>query len=68
MKALGYFAAIVGGAVAGATAALLLAPEKGEDTRAKLQNSVKELMDNIRCRTPSRSFAISITSPSPRSR
>ena len=28
MKTLGYFAAIVGGAVAGATAALLLAPEK----------------------------------------
>ena len=41
MKAFGYIAAIIGGAVAGATAALLLAPEKGEDTRAKIQDSVK---------------------------
>ena len=38
MKTLGYIAAVIGGAVAGATAALLLAPEKGEDTRAKLQD------------------------------
>lgn len=45
MKALGYLAAIVGGAVAGATAALLLAPEKGEDTRAKIQDSVKDFCD-----------------------
>lgn len=45
MKAFGYIAAIVGGAVAGATAALLLAPEKGEDTRAKIQDSVKDFCD-----------------------
>ena len=45
MKAFGYIAAIVGGAVAGATAALLLAPEKGEDTRAKLRDSVKDFCD-----------------------
>jgi gas vesicle protein len=45
MKAFGYVAAIVGGAVAGATAALLLAPEKGEDTRAKIQDSVKDFCD-----------------------
>jgi gas vesicle protein len=45
MKALGYFAAIVGGAVAGATAALLLAPEKGENTRAKIQEAVKDFCD-----------------------
>ena len=45
MKAFGYIAAIVGGAVAGATAALLLAPEKGEDTRAKLLDSVKDFCD-----------------------
>ena len=42
MKAFGYVAAIVGGAVAGATAALLMAPEKGENTRAKIQDSVKD--------------------------
>ena len=45
MKALGYFAAIVGGAVAGATAALLLAPEKGEETRAKIKDEVKDFCD-----------------------
>ena len=45
MKAFGYIAAIIGGAVAGATAALLLAPEKGEDTRAKIQDSVKDFCD-----------------------
>ncbi len=45
MKALGYIVAIVGGAVAGATAALLLAPEKGEDTRAKISDSVKDFCD-----------------------
>lgn len=45
MKAFGYIAAIFGGAVAGATAALLLAPEKGEDTRTKIQDSVKDFCD-----------------------
>ena len=45
MKAFGYIAAIIGGAVAGATAALLLAAEKGEDTRAKIQDSVKDFCD-----------------------
>lgn len=48
MKTLGYIAAIIGGAVAGATTALLLAPEKGEDTRAKIQDSVKDLMDKYK--------------------
>ena len=45
MKTLGYFAAVIGGAVAGAAAALLLAPEKGEDTRAKLSDAVKDFCD-----------------------
>lgn len=45
MKAFGYIAAIIGGAVAAATAALLLVPEKGEDTRAKIQDSVKDFCD-----------------------
>ena len=40
MKTFSYIAAILG-----ATAALLLAPEKGEDTRAKLQDSVKDFCD-----------------------
>lgn len=45
MKALGYIGAILGGAVAGATAALLLAPEKGSETRAKIQETVKDFCD-----------------------
>ena len=45
MKALGYMGAIIGGAVAGATAALLFAPEKGTDTRAKIQDAVKDFCD-----------------------
>lgn len=45
MKALGYIGAIIGGAVAGATAALLLAPEKGSDTRSKIQDAVKDFCD-----------------------
>lgn len=45
MKALGYISAVIGGAVAGATAALLLAPEKGEDTRAKISDAVKDFCD-----------------------
>ena len=40
MKALNIVLAIVGGAIAGATVGLLLAPEKGEDTR---KNIVKYL-------------------------
>ena len=46
MKTFSYVAAIIGGAVAGATAALLLAPEKGEDTRAKIQDTVKAFDEN----------------------
>ena len=45
MKALGYIGAVIGGAIAGATAALLLAPEKGEDTRAKISDAVKDFCD-----------------------
>ncbi|MDO4172526.1 MAG: YtxH domain-containing protein [Prevotellaceae bacterium] len=45
MKALGYIGAIIGGAVAGATAALLFAPEKGSDTRSKIQEAVENFCD-----------------------
>ena len=42
MKSLGYFGAFLCGAVAGATIGLLLAPEKGEDTRTRLSNAVDD--------------------------
>lgn len=45
MKALGYIGAIIGGAVAGATAALLFAPEKGSETRSKIREAVKDFCE-----------------------
>lgn len=41
MKGLGYLGAFIGGAIAGAAAGLLLAPESGKDTRAKISDTVE---------------------------
>ena len=40
MKTFGYIATFLGGAVAGAAIGLLLAPEKGTDTRSKISDVV----------------------------
>ena len=44
MKGLSYFGAFLGGALAGAVLGLLLAPEKGEDTRVKITDAVDDFM------------------------
>ncbi|MCH5238995.1 MAG: YtxH domain-containing protein [Muribaculaceae bacterium] len=41
MKALNVLYAFLGGAIVGCSAAILLAPEKGEDVRAKICNLIK---------------------------
>ena len=42
MKPIHVISAIIGGAIAGATVGLLLAPEKGEDTRSRIVKLLKE--------------------------
>ena len=44
MKGLGYLGAFFGGALAGAVLGLLLAPEKGEETRVKITEAVDDFM------------------------
>lgn len=44
MRSLGYLGAFVGGALAGAVIGLLIAPEKGVDTRSKITDAVDDFM------------------------
>ena len=44
MKGLSYFGAFLGGALAGAVVGLLVAPEKGADTREKISDAVEDFM------------------------
>lgn len=42
MKALDYFLAFVGGAAVGVAAGILLAPEKGTDTRERIAEALRK--------------------------
>ena len=44
MKNLGYVGAFLGGALAGAVVGLLMAPEKGTDTRSRIAGAVDEFL------------------------
>jgi len=48
MKALHLISAVIGGAIAGAAVGLLVAPEKGDDTRKKILNLLKEKGINLK--------------------
>ena len=44
MKSLGYLSAFLGGALAGADLGILVAPEKGQDTRVKITDAVEDFL------------------------
>ena len=48
MKALHLISAVIGGAIAGAAVGLLVAHEKGDDTRKKILNLLKEKGINLK--------------------
>ena len=52
MKGYGYLGAFIGGALVGATLGLILAPEKGSNTREKISDATRDFLKkhNIKLR------------------
>ena len=44
MKGIGYVGAFLGGAIAGAALGILVAPDKGSNTREKISNTVEDFL------------------------
>ena len=44
MKSLGYIGAFLGGAIAGAALGILVAPEKGQETRVKITDAIEDFL------------------------
>ena len=44
MKSIGYIGAFLGGAIAGAALGILMAPEKGQETRVKITDAVEDFL------------------------
>lgn len=47
MKAIHVISAVIGGAIAGAAVGLLVAPEKGDETRKKIVSVLKEKYSHL---------------------
>ena len=44
MKSVGYICAFLGGAIAGAALGILVAPEKGQETRVKITDAIEDFL------------------------